>query len=103
MLHGDGKVPWRHYKDIPNECLYNMDELATDTMKHKQKVIGDKNRTRTFIITPEGDGKMNHHVTVCLTSCADGMLWLIVVWCGLLLVLPCELLHVGFSLTVLLK
>jgi len=66
MLHTDGKVLWS-FKDIPNECLYNMDELAMDTTKHKQKVLGDKqNRSRTFIITPEGDGKMNHHITVCL-------------------------------------
>ncbi len=50
-----------------------------DTTQHKQKVIGDKqNQSRTFIIMPEGDGKMNHHVTVCLTSHADGK-WLIVV------------------------
>jgi len=55
-----------------------MDELAMDTTKHKQKVIGDKlNKSRTFIITPEGDGKMNHHVTVYLMSRADGK-WLIV-------------------------
>jgi len=79
MLHADGKVPWTNFKDIPNECLYNMDELATDTTQHKQKVIGDKqNKARTFIITPKGDGKMNHHITVCLTSRTDGM-WLIVV------------------------
>jgi len=65
-------VPWRHFKDIPNECLYNMDELAMDMMQHKQKVIGDKqNMSRTFIITLEGDGKMNHHVIVCLMSRAD--------------------------------
>jgi len=53
LLHGDGKVPWKHFKDIPNGCLYNMDEIAMDTTQHKQKVIGDKqNRSRTFIITP---------------------------------------------------
>ena len=56
-----------------------MDELAMDTTQHKQKVIGDKhNRSRTFIITPEGDGKMIHHMMVCLTLCTDGK-WLIVV------------------------
>ncbi len=78
MLHADGKVLWKHFKDIPNECLYNMDKLAMDTTQHKQKVIGDKhNKSRTFMITPEGDGKMNHHVTVCLTLRADGE-WLIV-------------------------
>jgi len=90
LLYADGKVPWRHFKDIPNECLYNMDKLAMDTMQHKQKVIGDKqNKSRTFMITPEGDGKMNHHVTVCLTSRADGE-WLIVecVYCCMLICIP---------------
>ena len=73
LLYTGGKVPWRHFKDFLNECLYNMDELAMDTMQHTQKVIGDEqNMSRTFIITPEGDGKMNHHVTMCLKSCADG-------------------------------
>jgi len=101
MLHADVKVPWSHFKDIPNECLYNMDELATDTTKHKQKVLGDKqNRSRTFIITPEGDGKMNHHVTVCLTSRADGMCLIVecVDCCVRLLCIGsclCELLHTG--------
>jgi len=92
MLYADGKVPWKHFKDIPNECLYNMDELATDTTQHKQKVIGDKqNRSRTFIITPEGDGKMNHHVTICLTSRANGMCLIVVcVNCCM-----CELLHIA--------
>jgi len=48
-----------------------------DTTQHKQKVIDNKqNSSRLFIIMPEGDGKMNHHVTVCLT-CMDGK-WLIV-------------------------
>jgi len=55
-----------------------MDELTIDMMQHKQRVIGDKqNMSRTFIIMPENDGKMNHHVTVCLTLHADGK-WLIV-------------------------
>jgi len=58
---------------------YNMDEFATDMMQHKHKVIGDKqNRSRTFVITPEGDGKMSHHATVCLMSYVNGM-YLIVV------------------------
>jgi len=100
------QVPWSHFKDIPNECLYNMDELATDTTKHKQKVLGDKqNRSRTFIIIPEGDGKMNHHVTVCLMLRADGMCFIVECvdccvrscLCILLCIRSClcELLHTG--------
>jgi len=50
-----------------------------DMTQHKQKVIGDKeNKFRTFIIMPEGDGKMNHHVTICLMSLTNGKCWLIV-------------------------
>jgi len=37
--------------------------------------------TRTFMHTAEGDGRMPWHITVCLTTHADGKLfvkWLIV-------------------------
>jgi len=58
-----------------------------DTTQHKQKVIGEKqNQSRTFIIMPEGDGKMNHHMMVYLMSCADSKWWIIVcVDCWMLL------------------
>jgi len=30
MLHEEKKIPWKHYSDIPSDCIYNMDELGND-------------------------------------------------------------------------
>jgi len=81
MLHEAGKIPWKHYSDIPSDCIYNMDELGNDTTKHRNKVIFKKNelaseetsKARAFMRTAEGDGRMPWHITVCLTTRADGM------------------------------
>jgi hypothetical protein len=50
-----------------------MDEVATDTTKHRRKIIADKRDPfqRIFTITPEGD-RMQGHITVCVTTRADG-------------------------------
>ncbi len=53
--------------------MYNMDEVGTDTTKHRRKVIADKRNPfqRIFTITPEGD-RMKGHITACITTRADG-------------------------------
>jgi hypothetical protein len=64
---------WKSYKDIPAECIYNMDEVGTDTTKHRSKVLCHADTTiRKYCRTKEGDGKMNMHITACLTTRADG-------------------------------
>ncbi len=64
---------WKSYKDIPAECIYNMDKVVTDTTKHRYKVLCDADTTiRKYCRTKEGDGKMNMHITACLTTRADG-------------------------------
>jgi hypothetical protein len=72
-LFAEGKVPWKNYRDIPSHCIYNMDEVGTDTTKHRRKVIADKRNPfqRIFTITPEGD-RMKGHITACITTRADG-------------------------------
>ena len=72
-LHSEGKIPWKNYRDIPSHCIYNMDEVGTDTTKHRRKVIADKRNPfqRIFTITPEGD-RMKGHITGCITTRADG-------------------------------
>jgi hypothetical protein len=72
-LYAQGKIPWMDYRDIPSDCLYNMDEVGTDTTKHRRKVIADKRNPfqRIFTVTPEGD-RMKGHITVCVTTRADG-------------------------------
>ena len=53
--------------------IYNMDEVAVDTIQHRNKVICSKEfAKRCFSVTPEGDGKMNFHVSIALTTRADG-------------------------------
>ena len=53
--------------------IYNMDEVAVDTTQHRNKVICSKEfAKRCFSVTPEGDGKMNFHVSIALTTRADG-------------------------------
>ena len=72
-LHAAGYVKWKSYPDIPKDCIYNMDEVGTDTTKHRGKILCSSLDTmRSYCITPEGDGKMNMHLTCCLTSRADG-------------------------------
>jgi len=77
LLHAMGLVSWKDYQEILPHCLYkNMDELGNDMTKHCKKVIVDKTEQskeiQTFVKTPEGDGHMPWHITVCLTMQADG-------------------------------
>jgi len=77
LLKAINLVPWQTYQEIPPNCLFNMDELGNDTTKHRKKVIVGKTQQeakemRTFVKTPEGDGRMPFHITVCLTTRADG-------------------------------
>jgi len=78
MLHAMGDIPWRQYSDIPAECIYNMDEMGNDTTKHRSKILYKKTesasleQTRAFMRTSEGDGRMPWHITICLTTRADG-------------------------------
>ena len=75
LLNAMELVSWKNYQEIPPHCLYNMDELGNDTTKHRKKVIVGKaqhsKEIRTFVKTPEGDGCMPLHITVCLTTWAD--------------------------------
>jgi hypothetical protein len=74
-LHSMGLCDWKSYKDVPDEDKFNMDEVGADTTKHRKKVIADRldTRARVFQVTPEGDGKMNIHVTLCITTCGNGL------------------------------
>jgi len=76
LLHAMKLVPWQNYQEIPPQCLYNMDEVGNDMTKQCKKVVVAKTdkatEMRTFLKTPEGDGRMPWHITVCLTTRADG-------------------------------
>ena len=50
-----------------------MDEVGTDTTKHRSKLIADATLLRrVFQLTPEGDSKMSMHITACITTCGNG-------------------------------
>jgi len=94
LLFAMGEVPWRTYNDILPDSIYNMDETGNDTTKHRNKIISKKKdswtkeakTTRTFMRTSEGDGCMPWHITICLTTRADGKFWLLCVVDGCKLV-----------------
>ncbi len=82
-LFAMGLVKWESFKDVPSNKLYNMDEVGTDSTNHRTKVIADAlSKIRQFQLTPEGDGRMNMHITLALTTRADGKCnrWRIVIW-----------------------
>ena len=65
----------RSYSEFKSDSIYNMDECALDTTRTTKKVICSKEELdRLFQITPEGDGKMSIHISIALTSRADGEL-----------------------------
>jgi hypothetical protein len=74
-LNAMGLVTWKSYKDVPANSIHNMDEVGMDTTKHRPKIICDAAATiRHHCQTNSGDGKMNMHITACLTTRVDGKL-----------------------------
>ncbi len=72
-LHAMGLCEWESFKDVDDKDKINMDEVGTDTTKHRSKIICDAAATiRHYSQTNPGDGKMNMHITCCLTTRADG-------------------------------
>ena len=65
-------ILWQTYQEKPP----NMDELGNDTTKHRKKVIVGKTQEakemQTFVKIPKGDGCMPWHITMCLTTRANG-------------------------------
>jgi hypothetical protein len=67
------KVPWRSFRDVPSNRIYNMDKVGTDTTKHRSKIIADSAAIiRKYQQTQEGDVKMNMHIAACITTRANG-------------------------------
>jgi hypothetical protein len=77
-LYAQGRIPWMDYRDIPSRLIFNMDEVGTDTTKHRRKIIADKRNlfSRIFTVTPEGD-RMKGHITGCITTRADGKFFVV--------------------------
>ena len=72
QLYAMGLIKWKTFAEIPSKFIYNMDELASDTTQRRNKIAADsESNVRNYTITPEGD-RMPFHVTVCLSTRADG-------------------------------
>jgi len=69
-----GMSPWERWADVPARNKYNMDEVGTDTTKRRKKIYAQESFLPLFRRTAEGDGKMNRHITLCITTRADGEL-----------------------------
>ena len=41
LLYKMKKIPWRTFADVPSANKYNMDEIATNTSKHRREKIGN--------------------------------------------------------------
>eukprot|EP00978_Attheya_sp_CCMP212_P004903 scaffold10743_cov58-Attheya_sp.AAC.4 len=66
-------VPWKSFSEVPATRKYGMDEVGTDTTKRMGKIfVSTELLGPLFQITPEGNNKMNHHITLCITTRADG-------------------------------
>ena len=73
LMHEMGICIETSYCEFKNTQIYNMDECAIDTTRRQKKVLCSKEDVkRLFQITPEGDNKMNVHISLALTSRADG-------------------------------
>eukprot|EP00978_Attheya_sp_CCMP212_P015616 scaffold40235_cov38-Attheya_sp.AAC.2 len=59
--------------DVPASCKYGMNEVDKDMTKRMGKIlVPAKLLGLLFQITPKVDNKMNHHITLCITTRADG-------------------------------
>ena len=77
LLHAVDPVnmPWKCFNDLPPEVLYNMDELAANPQEHRRPILAPKDlhsQLRHWQVSPEGDGRMALHISICLTTCAAG-------------------------------
>ena len=75
LLYSQGKVPWKSFAKVPAKNIYNMDKVATNCHDHRKKMIAWKSLSgRLFQECCSGDNKMPRHITLAITSCADGKL-----------------------------
>ena len=79
LLHNQGKVPWSSLAEVPGDCLSNMDKLAVNAHSHRKKVIAPVSsyldeKGRLYQETSSGDSKMPFHITIALTTTANGKL-----------------------------
>jgi hypothetical protein len=78
-----GLVEWEpsRMSQVTKSTIYNMDKVGMDSTYHRTKVIAEAlANIQQLHLTPEGDDRMNMHITLALTTCACGKYncWIIV-------------------------
>ena len=68
---------WNSLSDVPPSQLFNMDEMGSDTNKSRKKKAARKEsatdlRKRAQLFEETWGDNNPFHVTVCLTTCANG-------------------------------
>ena len=67
---------WKHPSEIPSKNVMGMDEMGYDHNKKRRKKVGHVDTVydalRHAMEVTDGDNNP-YHVTVCLTTCADGI------------------------------
>ena len=67
--------PFSSFAEIPASNKLNMDEVGSNVAKIRQKAAvqqGTAHSQTPYVSTPEGNGKVEHHVTLAVTTCASG-------------------------------
>jgi hypothetical protein len=77
LMHEMGLISESTYADFEDSQIFNMDEVAMNTTKARQKVISATGKCRLFQETVEGDGRMPRHMTIALTTCANGKFFVV--------------------------
>ena len=74
LLHDHDPIncPWKSWKEVDSRFIDNMDEMGTDSTKHRDLLLIPKEVThRLFQSTPEGD-RPKTHITLAVFSKANG-------------------------------
>ena len=72
------KFPWQSLADVHPSQIFNMDEMGVDTNKSRKKKAAREEwatdlRKRAQLFEETWGDNNPFHVTVCLTSCANGI------------------------------
>ena len=75
LLYKMKKVPWEGFTQVPKENIYNMNEMATKTSKHrKKKTLGRKETLAALSnLLLKVMVLYLFHITIYVTTCASGL------------------------------
>jgi len=75
LLYEAGISPWEGAHEVPAECIFNMDEVGVDSTKGYSRIYcaaSDCELKLSHAFVQSRGDKMGRHITLCITSCANG-------------------------------